>query len=336
MELLAQATDFGVYGRWSPPDVSVHGQHVDQLITIVHYFMAILFVAWGLFFIYCLVRFRARAGGQASYELVKGRASKYAEVAVGLVEVVLLFGFSIPVWAEYKNQPPTADDRFEVRAIAEQFQWNFHYPGPDGKFGRTRAEFIDPVGNTIGLDPNDPAGEDDIQKIGELHLPVDKPVYVRITSKDVIHSFAIPAMRVKQDAIPGMEIPVWFTVLEGATTENLKRTMVEDFSTAESWYRLRHHVAVEDYTDKSGQVILASGDGLGLTLKLGEAKLKQLRGAGIETIRMTPANPLEVVCAQLCGNSHFKMKAQIYTYDAAGFQKWQEEAKPQEVDMDDF
>lgn len=336
MELLAQAADFGVYGRWTPPDVSEHGHKIDQLITIVHYFMAVLFVGWGIFFVYCLTRFRAKSDGQALYHPVKGKISKYAEVGVAIFEAVLLLGFAMPVWAEYKNDPPAADDRIEVRAIGEQFQWNFHYPGPDGKFGRTRAEFIDTVGNTVGLDPDDPNGKDDIQKIGELHLPVGKPVYVRITSKDVIHSFDIPTMRVKQDAIPGMEIPVWFKIVEGATTENLKRTMTEDFSTTNKWYRLRHHVAVEDYKDRSGQVILAKGEGLGLNRGAGEPKLKQLRDAGVETIKMQPANPLEVVCAQLCGNSHFTMKAQIYTYDEAGYKKWLEDAKPKEVDMSDF
>jgi len=336
MELLAQATDFGVYGRWTPPDISVHGHKIDQLITIVHYFMAVLFVAWGIFFVYCLTRFRARPGGRAEYHPVKGKTSKYAEVGVAIFEAILLLGFSMPAWAEYKNDPPAKAERYEVRAIGEQFQWNFHYPGPDGVFGRTSAEFIDTVGNTIGLDPNDPAGKDDIQKVGELHLPVGKPIYVRITSKDVIHSFDIPTMRVKQDAIPGMEIPVWFQVQEGATTENLKRTMTEEFATTKSWYRLRHHVAVEDYRDRSGQVVLAAGEGLGLNLKMGEAKLKQLHDAGIATIKMQPANPLEVVCAQLCGNSHFKMKAQIYTYDEAGYAAWMESAKPQEVDMGDF
>lgn len=335
MELLAQAVDFGGYGAHLPPELSERGAQIDQLIHILHYFMAVLFIGWGIFFVYCLIRFRAKKGGTAEYYPIKGKASKYAEVGVAVFEAVLLLGFSMPVWGEYKNTPPPADKRVEVRAIGEQFQWNFHYPGPDGKFGRTNAEFIDTVGNTIGLDPSDPNGKDDIQTVGELHLPVGRPIYIRITSKDVIHSFAIPTMRVKQDAIPGMEVPVWFTIKPEATTANLLKSpaMNEDYKVAKSdWYHLRHLVASKSYQDKSGQTILAEGDGIGLDRESGQKKLKQLHDAGIETINMHPANPLEVLCAQLCGNSHFKMKAQLYTYDDAGFEAWKKSTVPEVID----
>lgn len=335
MELLAQAADFGTYGSWTPPNLSVRGAEIDQLIEILHYFMAVLFVGWGIFFVYCLVRFRAKTGGAAQYQPVKGKISKYAEIGVAIFEAVLLLFFSMPVWGEYKNNPPEPGERVEIRAIGEQFQWNFHYPGPDGKFGRTNAKFIDTVGNTIGLDPDDPVGQDDIQTVGALHVPVGRPIYVRITSKDVIHSFAIPTMRVKQDAIPGMEVPIWFEVQPGATTENLlkSKSMNEDFNLAKvNWYRLRHLVASKDYEDKSGQVILKAGDSIGLSRDMGEKKLKQLREAGIESINMHPSNPLEVLCAQLCGNSHFKMKAQMYTYDDAGFEAWKKSAIPEVIE----
>lgn len=335
MELLAQAADFGTYGRWTPPNLSEHGGEIDQLIEIVHYFMAVLFVGWGIFFAYCVVRFRAGANGTAQYHPVKGKASKYAEVGVAIFEAVLLLGFSMPVWGAYKNDPPEPGKRVEVRAIGEQFQWNFHYPGNDGKFGRTNAKFIDNVNNTIGLDPDDPNGKDDIQTIGALHLPVGRPIYVRITSKDVIHSFAIPTMRVKQDAIPGMEVPVWFQIKPDATTANLvkSKSMNEDFDTAKTnWYRVRHLVASKDYADKSGQIILAAGDGVGLSRDAGEKKLRQLREAGVESINMHPENPLEVICAQLCGNSHFKMKAQLYTYDDAGFEAWKKSTVPEVIE----
>lgn len=333
MHLLAQAAEFRNYGMHLPPDLSVRGAQIDQLIDVLHYFMGVLFVGWGIFFVYCLVRFRAKKGGTAQYHPVSGKVSKVAEIGVAAFEAVLLLGFSMPVWGEYKNDPPPMDKRVEVRAIGEQFQWNFQYPGPDGKFGRTSAEFIDTVGNTIGLDPNDPNGKDDIQTVGQLHLPVGKPIYVRITSKDVIHSFAIPTMRVKQDAIPGMEVPVWFTIKKDATTKNLKAAMKQDYDVAsEDWYHLRHLVATKSYEDKSGQVILAKGDGIGLNREAGEKKLKQLREAGIETINMQPGNPLEVICAQLCGNSHFKMKAELYTYDEAGYEAWQESAVPKVID----
>ena len=84
-----------------------------------------------------------------------------------------------------------------------------HYPGPDGKFGRRDIKLV-AAENPIGLDRTDPDAKDDVTMINQLNLPVDKPILVHLSSKDVIHSFGLIEMRVKQDAIPGMDIPVWF------------------------------------------------------------------------------------------------------------------------------
>jgi cytochrome c oxidase subunit II len=105
-----------------------------------------------------------------------------------------------------------------VRVVGEQFAWNFHYPGNDKMFGRTNPTLVNTATNPLGLDRGDAAGADDIA-FGELHVPVNRPVIVDVTSKDVIHSFFIPVMRVKQDAIPGMRIPVWFTPTVEGTYE---------------------------------------------------------------------------------------------------------------------
>ena len=94
--------------------------------------------------------------------------------------------------------------------VGEQFAWNVHYPGPDGVFGRTDLKLVT-ADNPLGLDPNDPRGKDDVVAINELHLQVNRPVLIRVTSKDVIHSFKLPVMRAEQDAIPGFEIPIHFT-----------------------------------------------------------------------------------------------------------------------------
>src|SRR5262249_16058991 len=97
--------------------------------------------------------------------------------------------------------------------------WNVQYPGPDGVFGRFKAtKPAEPGSSSSGgdnsvleLDPTDPAGKDDILTTNQLHLPVGKPILIELTSRDVIHSFFLPYMRVKQDAIPGIMIPVYFT-----------------------------------------------------------------------------------------------------------------------------
>lgn len=205
----------GNYGPHLPPNIAnikaqPYAHTVDKLINWLHVFMVLLFVGWGSFFVYCLVKFRQRAGHKAETKPIKAKVSKYAEVGVAVFEAFLLIGLSIPAWASVKNDFPSEDKNPQhVRVLAEQFQWNFHYPGPDGIFGRTSPQFLDTASNPLGLDPSDPHGKDDIYAT-QLHVPLNRPVIADITSKDVIHSFFIPVLRIKQDAIPGMRIPIWF------------------------------------------------------------------------------------------------------------------------------
>ncbi len=201
------------YGWWLPPDVSVHGAEIDDLINIIHWFMLVLFVGWSIFIVYCLVRFRERPGHVAVYEPIKAAFSKWLEVGVAVAEIAVLIGLAMPAWAAIKNITSEAPPNpVIVRAVAEQFKWLFHYPGRDGEFGRAGPEFFSDD-NPAGLDPDDDAGVDDITVRG-LHIPVGRPVITRLNSKDVIHSFKIPVMRVTQDVIPGVEIAVWFQATE--------------------------------------------------------------------------------------------------------------------------
>jgi len=85
-----------------------------------------------------------------------------------------------------------------------------HYPGADGRFGRTVLALVSDD-NPLGLDRTDPAARDDVTTINQLHLPIDVPAIIYLSSKDVVHSFTLPQMRVKQDTIPGTVQPVWFT-----------------------------------------------------------------------------------------------------------------------------
>ena len=192
-----------------PPQASAHAADVDQLIVLLHWMMAILFVGWGAFFLYTLVRFRQSANPKADYAGVKSHNSSYLDVVLALVEAVLLIGFAIPAWATRVNQLPAEGEATVVHVVAKQFEWHIHYPGPDGMFGRTAIELITPT-NAIGLDRSDPAAADDLATINQFNMPVDKPVIVHLSTQDVIHSFAIAELRVKQDVIPGQEIPVWF------------------------------------------------------------------------------------------------------------------------------
>ena len=197
------------YGWWLPADFSTHGAAIDHLIIVVHIFMAFLFVGWISFFIYALIRFRQRDGHKAQHHVTHFKLPTYLEIAVAIFEVVLLAAFSFPIWHHYRQEPPDEARAMHIHIVAEQFAWNVHYPGPDGKFGRRNPALVTPD-NPIGLDPKDPDGKDDVTTINQLHIPVHTPVIVSLTSKDVIHSFFLPVMRIKQDVIPGQQIPVWF------------------------------------------------------------------------------------------------------------------------------
>jgi cytochrome c oxidase subunit 2 len=192
-----------------PVAASTHAGEIDNMISLVHWLMLVLFVGWGIYFVYVLFRFRKGANPRASYEGAHGTLSKGIEIAVVVVEAVLLVFYAIPAWAKRVSQFPADNQAIVVRVIGEQFAWNVHYHGPDGKFGRTRPELVT-ADNPIGLDRTDPDAKDDVTTINQLNLPVDRPVLVHLMSKDVIHSFGLYEMRVKQDAIPGMSIPVWF------------------------------------------------------------------------------------------------------------------------------
>lgn len=227
-----------------PLNASAHGAEIDRVIFLVHILMLILFVGWGIFFIVALFKFRRSRNPKANYQGVKSHVSSYLEVAVAVAEVILLIGFSIPLWSKIVVALPDEKSAVVVHVIAEQFAWNVHYPGPDGKFGDTNAKFVDKQSNPIGLDRNDPKGKDDVVTINQLHLPVNKPAIIYLTSKDVMHSFALPVMRVKQDVIPGMSIPTAFTPIK---TGNFEIACAQLCGLGH--YRMKGYLTVETQAD---------------------------------------------------------------------------------------
>jgi cytochrome c oxidase subunit 2 len=208
-----------------PPLAAAHGGQIDSLIGWIHIFMLVLFVGWGGFFLYTLVRFRQSRNPVADYRGVTSHNSTYLEIGVAVVEAVLLIGFAIPLWAARIGDMPPESESLVVQVTGEQFAWNVHYPGPDGRFGRTDIALLDLQSNPLGLDRTDPAAMDDATTVNQLYLPVNRPVVVRLRSKDVIHSFGVPELRVKQDAVPGLTIPIWF--IPTVTTADM-RTQLGD------------------------------------------------------------------------------------------------------------
>ena len=297
-----------MFGRLSdhlgfPVMSSSHGQEIDYMNGWVHWFMLVLFVGWGIFFIYVLIRFRSGANSKANYEGVKSHISQYSEYGIIIFEAVLLIGFAFPMWAKVKtNVPKPNKNTVEVRVVAQQFAWNIHYPGADGIFGGFKTKLIDEETNPIGLDRSSPNGADDITTINQLHLPVNKQALIYLSSKDVIHSFSLPEMRVKQDIIPGMSIPIFFTPI---------------MTTAEFLEEIKGTLRFNP-----------SGNYMGVgkeTWELFKEETKnEFRG-------------YQISCAQLCGNSHYKMRGFMTIHDEDEFESWlAEQAEELEEEGDDW
>jgi cytochrome c oxidase subunit 2 len=298
-----------------PLDASAHGPQIDRMIILVHWLMAVLFVGWGTYFAYALIRFRQSRNRAADYVGVRSHTSSYLEGAVAVIEGVLLIGFAIPLWSMRVNDIPPESDATVVRVVAEQFAWNVHYPGPDGVFGKADISLITPE-NPTGIDRNDPAAKDDIVTINQLNLPVGRPVIIHLSSKDVIHSFGLPLFRVKQDAIPGQSIRVWFTPTE--TTAEIQRqlTRLYPIGPGKLPEELTHLIALADYTGKDGQTILAKGT------TLSDDVVPALREAGITSVLAGPETPTEIACAQLCGLGHYRMRGFVTIQTPDEYKAW--------------
>jgi cytochrome c oxidase subunit II len=196
---------------WFPDAISEHAPALDRqfMITIIVVGLAFAAAQIGLGWMVWKYRDTGKAGDRALYSHGSNRLEVLWTIITAVVFITLgVMGQS--VWAALRlyDAPPGS---YQVSVVAQQFQWNFHYPGRDGKFGRTEPTLIDDSAlNFVGLDSSDAASADDAVTAA-LAIPVNRPVELRLRSKDVIHNFWVPQLRFKQDLVPGMEIKVHFT-----------------------------------------------------------------------------------------------------------------------------
>jgi cytochrome c oxidase subunit II len=195
---------------WMPELISVHGAAVDHELVLTLIIAGIAFFLAQVALGYFIWRFRGKGTERAS----NWHENRKLEILWTVVTAIVFVGLAIRgnrVWADYilSDVPANA---MTVEVTAQQFAWNIRYPGPDGQFGRTNPSLIDDAtGNFLGIDPNDPNGKDDITTQNIIAVPVNRPVLVILRTKDVTHSFFVPVLRLKQDAVPGMAIRVHFT-----------------------------------------------------------------------------------------------------------------------------
>ena len=192
---------------WFPPPINQHGIAYDAQ------FMRTLIVVGIVFFLaqfalgYVIVRFR-NDGRRAGYSHGNNRLETLWTSATALLFLgLVVMGTKIWAGVHFDEAPP---DAIPIEVMAKQFAWNFRYAGPDGKFGHTDLKLVnDASGNPFGLDDKDPAAKDDIVS-ASLKVPVGKPIKLIMHSRDVIHNFFVRELRMKQDIVPGMEIPLHF------------------------------------------------------------------------------------------------------------------------------
>lgn len=178
-----------------PRDVSVDGHRIDFLIDSVSIPIALLFVIMVIWMAIAMVQHR---DGKHEAEYDHGVGRKNAMHAL-IISAVIFFG--VDGWLFYWSMKdmgeafwnfPTAEDTLKIEVNAQQWSWNFRYAGPDDKF-------------------NTP---DDIVTINDMRVPTGRPVMLKLTAKDVIHSFYLPNLRVKTDAVPGNTTQTWFQAKE--------------------------------------------------------------------------------------------------------------------------
>ncbi|HJT35037.1 MAG TPA: hypothetical protein VJ783_23615 [Pirellulales bacterium] len=213
-----------------PELASRHGEDVDRLLQGVHFAMLLLFVGWISYLVVALWRFRAKRNPRANPAGVKTIVFVLVIGIVVVEEAATLFGVAIPLWNKNVSEYPDEKEATVVRVTAQQFTWNARYPGKDGKFGAQSRELVS-ASNPLGYVPGDEAGKDDVvPPLKDIRVPLEpidadgdgqqdvdshgqpkfKSVIIHLTSQDVIHSFKVLPLRICQDAIPGMSIPIHF------------------------------------------------------------------------------------------------------------------------------
>jgi cytochrome c oxidase subunit II len=183
---------------WFPHNISTFGANIDGVFNLIWYIVGVWFIAAELAIVYLVVRFRKREGQRAWY--IRGETWRELSWILVPAVVVLMLDLAIDaagarVWDEVKTNPPKGDVHLEV--TGSQFTWHIVYPGPDGILGN----------------------DDDFSVDNELHIPIGKDIRVTLKAKDVLHSFFLPNMRLKQDAVPGRSIEVWFNATETGNFE---------------------------------------------------------------------------------------------------------------------
>ncbi|MBS7691757.1 cytochrome c oxidase subunit II [Pseudomonas lalucatii] len=198
---------FHLLSPWHLTPAASNWGSIDTTLFITLVITGIFFVAVTVFMAVAVIRFRHRAGRRATYE-PENKKLEWWLIGVTSVGIVGMLAPGLVVYDDFVRVP---EDAYELEVVAQQWQWAFRFPGVDGRLGKSDVRFID-AGNPLGVDPEDPAGQDDVLvSSNEVRLPLGRAVKVLLRSKDVLHNFYVPQIRSKMDMVPGMVSYFWFT-----------------------------------------------------------------------------------------------------------------------------
>ncbi len=197
---------FHIFSPWTFTPLASNWVAIDSTINVTIWITGIVFILVNLFMAYAIYRFRYRKDRRAEYEPENKKLEVWL-TGITAVGIVALLTPGLIAWADFVEAPEEADT-FEV--VGKQWHWMYRFPGEDGELGQTHPRFVS-KDNPFGMDPDDPAGQDDILVFSNiLHLPVDQSFKVLMRSMDVLHNFAVPEFRAKMDMVPGMVTHMWF------------------------------------------------------------------------------------------------------------------------------
>lgn len=205
--LVAGSVVFHLASPWWLTPLASHWQAMDHTLAITLAITGVFFVVINLFVVYALLRFRHRPGRRAAYAPENRRLERWL-IGVTTLGIVALLAPGLVVYAEYVRPP---GDALVVEVLGQQWQWRYRFPGAGGTLGRSDARLVS-GSNPFGLDPADPAAQDDLLVNGnELHLPLGRPVRLVLRSHDVLHDFYAPQFRARMNMVPGTVTGFWFT-----------------------------------------------------------------------------------------------------------------------------
>ncbi|NVK42985.1 MAG: cytochrome c oxidase subunit II [Oceanospirillaceae bacterium] len=205
--LVVGSVVFHLLNPWHATEAASNWGTIDQTLFLTLVITGVFFVAISLFIVLALLRYRHRDGIRAHYE-PENRRLEWWLIGITTLGIVGLLAPGLVIYNRFVQVP---EDAYEVEAVGQQWQWAFRFPGEDGALGTSGIEWIS-AGNPLGVNPGDPAGQDDVIVSGNaVHLPSGRPVKMLLRSKDVLHNFYIPQLRAKMDMVPGLVSHFWFT-----------------------------------------------------------------------------------------------------------------------------